>query len=291
MIIVRLKGGMGNQMFQYAFGQALAKSLNTELQLDLSSLLDRSKGDFVYRDYDLDIFEINPSFTNNPNLLRTIFKFKSSKLAKLVKRKVERSKVYVKEAHFHVMEDLLKNPKDNALYDGWWQSEKYFIKVADQIRKEFSFKENIIPESHVLFEKIHRTNAICLNVRRTDFLKVATLNTTNLDYFLQAAKYIAERVEHPHFYIFSDDIQWSRKNIHLDYPTTIVDHKHKGKKFGNYLQLMKACKHFIIPNSSFAWWAIWLNENSSKIVVAPKNWFNEPKFDTSDLIPKTWIRL
>ncbi len=291
MITVRLKGGMGNQMFQYAFGQGLAKSLNTDVQLDLSSLLDRSKGDFVYRDYDLDIFNVNPSFESNPNLLRTIYKIKLSKVAKLVKKKAGRSKTYIKEAHFHVMEDLLQNPKNNALYDGWWQSEKYFDNVADQIRKEFSFKETILPKSQALFEKIQSTNAVCLNVRRTDFLKVAELNTTNLDYFLNGAKYIAERVEQPHFYIFSDDIEWSRDNIKLGHPTTVVDHEHKGRKFGNYLQLMKACQHFIIPNSSFAWWAIWLNENPSKIVIAPKNWFNDAKFDTSDLVPKNWIRL
>lgn len=291
MITVRLKGGMGNQMFQYAFGRSIATKLQTDLQLDLSSLLDRSKGDFVYRNYDLDIFNVNPTFTVNPSLLQTIFKIKSSKVAKLVKNHAASGKSYIKEKHFHLVKEVLEQPTDNALYDGWWQSEKYFSSVADHIRKEFVFIDPIIPKSTALFEKIQTTNAICLNVRRTDFLKVTALNTTNLDYFLRAAKYMAERIDQPHFYVFSDDIEWSAANIKLDHPTTIVTHDHKGRKYGNYLQLMKACKHYIIPNSSFAWWAIWLNESKEKIVVAPKNWFTDSTFDTADLVPQNWVRL
>ena len=291
MITIRLKGGMGNQMFQYAFGRSISTKLNTDFQLDLSSLLDRSKGDFVYRDYDLDIFNVQPKFTTPPDLLRTMYRIKSSKLSKLVKQQATWGKSYVKEKHFHLVKEVIDHPTDNTLYDGWWQSGKYFDAVAHTIRKEFTFVDPIIAQSKALFEKIQQTNAICLNVRRTDFLKVSALNTTNLDYFLNAAKYMAQQVDQPHFYIFSDDIEWSAANIKLDHPTTVVRHEHKGRKFGNYLQLMIACKHYIIPNSSFAWWSTWLNPSKEKIVVAPKNWFHDSPFDTSDLVPQNWIRL
>jgi len=102
---------------------------------------------------------------------------------------------------------------------------------------------------------------------------------------------MAELVDNPTFFIFSDDVEWCRKNLNLGYPRHIVDHSHKGYKFTNYMQLMVECKHYIIPNSSYAWWAVWLNKNKNKHVIAPKNWFNDSSIDTTDLVPKNWIRL
>lgn len=291
MITIRLKGGMGNQMFQYALGVQLAKQLNTDLEIDLSALLDRSRGDFVYRDFDLTIFKLQARFSVNPHFLRTIYKLKSSGITKLVRKVVDRNKQYLKEPHFHFYPTFLDDPQDDAVYEGWFQSYRYFEAVEEELSNAFEFKTGIITHSKNLYQQIQNTNAICLNVRRTDFLKVDNLNTTNKDYFLNAAKYLANEVNNPHFYIFSDDIEWCRKELKLSSPTTLVDHSHKGTKFGNYMQLMIACKHYIIPNSSFAWWAIWLNKNQDKKVVAPKNWFNDPNINTTDLVPPDWIRM
>jgi len=291
MIIVRLKGGMGNQMFQYAFGRRIADLHQTQLKLDLSMLLDRNKGDFVYRDYDLSIFNIQPEFVIDPSLLRFLFKIKSKYTSRIVSKLSVGSKNYIKEKHFHVVEDVLQHPPNNTIYEGWWQSEQYFKSISKDIRKDFFFKQDILSDSLSLYHDIKNTNAVCLNVRRTDFLKIDALNTTNLDYFLRSAKYMGEQLTNPVFYIFSDDVEWCIQNIKLEYPVRIVNHEHKGEKFSNYLQLMIACQHFIIPNSSFAWWAVWLNENPSKIVVAPQNWFADPQFNTKDIVPKNWIRL
>ncbi|MEM6699098.1 MAG: alpha-1,2-fucosyltransferase, partial [Bacteroidota bacterium] len=105
-------------------------------------------------------------------------------------------------------------------------------------------------------------------------------------------QYMIQKLEHPHFYVFSDDMEWCEQHINIEgHQVTYVQHSMKGKKFGNYLQLMKNCKHFIIPNSSFAWWATWLNENPQKIVIAPKMWFTDPKYDTTDLVPSDWVRM
>ncbi len=288
---MRLKGGMGNQMFQYALGLQLAKVLDTELQIDLSSLLDRSKGEFVYRDYDLPIFNVQNQFVINPTLLRTIYRPKISRITKSVRQYLNRGKIFIKEQHFHFQPSLLSNPTDNAIYEGWFQSYRYFENIESNIRKTFTFKQPILEKSTVLHQRIKASNAVCLNVRRTDFLKVATLNTTNKAYFLKAVDYIATKIERPVFFIFSDDVEWCRENLRLNYPVEVVGHEHKGERFGNYMQLMMACKHFIIPNSSFAWWAVWLNENPTKKVVAPKNWFADPSINTADLIPSDWVRL
>jgi len=291
MIIIRLKGGMGNQMFQYAFGLQMANLLDTELKVDLSSLLDRSKGDFVYRNYDLPIFKINDNLLMNPQVLKTIYKPKIRRVTKWLRQYIDNGKTFIKEKHFHFQPELVANPMDNAVYEGWFQSEKYFKNITPTIRSEFEFIDPIIEISKPLLKEINTTNAICLNVRRTDFLKVDTLNTTDKHYFFNAAKYMTQHIEQPVFYIFSDDVEWCKKNIILDAPTVVVGHEHKGRKFGNYMQLMTACKHFIIPNSSYAWWAVWLNKHPDKIVIAPKNWFNDTSIDTSDLVKEEWIRL
>lgn len=291
MIIIRLKGGMGNQMFQYAFGRNLSGILNCPMKLDLSALLDRSKKDFVHRDFDLHIFNIREDFLQPPNLLRKLYQPKSSLVTRWVKNRVTKGRKHWKEPHFHVQQAVLAQPTVDTVYEGWWQSPVYFADIADQIRNEFTLKGEALTASLPLLHKIKGTNAVCLNVRRTDFLKVATLNTTNRDYFFRAVDYMAERIEHPVFFVFSDDMDWCEQHLQFPHETVFVRHDHKGEKFGNYHRLMRACKHFIIPNSSFAWWAVWLNDNPDKIVIAPQNWFNDPEIDTSDLVPKDWIRM
>lgn len=292
MIHIRLKGGLGNQMFQYAFAIGQAARLGTGLKVDCSALLDRARGkDFVYRDYDLDIFKLEPEFVISPEKLRKIYRFKSSMLSRYTKKFAQKGLKLEKEKHFHVDKSLLSSPKDQVVYDGWWQSETYFENVSEELSEAFSFKEGILPVSQALFEQLSQTNSVCLNVRRTDFLTTPALNATNLDYFMRAARKMAELVDRPHFYVFSDDIAWCKENIRLEQPVKVIGHEHKGWKFGNYLQLMSACKNFIIPNSSFAWWAVWLNKHENKQVIAPKNWFNEGDYDTRDLVPQWWLRL
>ncbi len=291
MIITRLKGGMGNQMFQYAMALSVAQKLDVELKIDLCALLDRSRGDFVYRNYDLSIFAVPPNFVHSEAMLQRLSKFKSSSITKFFRNRVNRGRQHVKETAFQYDPKYKNEAVDNTIFEGWFQSHRYFSDIAPLIRQRFTFKKPILQKSQGLLEKIQNANAVCLNVRRTDFLKVDTLNATNLDYFLKAAKRMAEQTEKSEFFVFSDDVAWCRENILLDYPVTVVDHEHKGEKFGNYLQLMIACRHFIIPNSSFAWWAVWLNDHAEKIVIAPKNWFTDPTIDTSDLVMDTWLRI
>jgi hypothetical protein len=283
---------MGNQMFQYALGQRLAKELDTKVKYDLSALLDRSRGpDFVYRNFDLDIFNLKLEFTNSPKLLKVLSKLKSSSVTRYFREQVKKGKTYIKEEGFHYQEDLMAHPVDEAVYEGWFQSYKYLEGIEREIYKDFTFKHDIIKDSIKLHEEILSCNAVCLNVRRTDFVANDNLNVTSLSYFEKGAKMIGERVADPQFYIFSDDVHWCKENIKLPFPMQVVDHKHKGYKFGNYLQLMSSCKHFIIPNSSFAWWGAWLSTSTEKIVITPANWFNDKTIDTSDLVPADWIRI
>ena len=293
MIIVRYKGGMGNQMFQYAFGRQLARQLNADLVFDPTNLLYRNNPpDFVYRNYDLDVFR--PRYTRflaPPALLAPVYNLRLKKLSQAVSWAVKRGGAVRKEPHFHFSSEVLDEAREGIIYDGWWQSPKYFAGVEEEVREDFRFSHAIIPQSKDLLARIEGSNAVCLNVRRTDFLKVDTLNATNKEYFLRGADHLGGQLSEPRFFVFSDDVAWCRENIKLAYPTEFVGHEHKGFKFGNYMQLMTRCRHFLIPNSSFAWWATWLNTGADKLVVAPENWFTDPTIDTSDLVPESWSRM
>jgi hypothetical protein len=293
MVIVKLQGGMGNQMFQYATAKALARHLATDFKMDLEFLLDRSpRENFVYRDYDLDIFSLEAPVASKSETLK-FKKLPENKLqtALYLLQNIVRPWKYYYEPHFHFAPQVFELPR-HCYLDGYWQTPKYFQSIEQEIRNDFRFREPVIAASQELHKMIKEKNSVCINVRRADFLNNNFHGVCDMKYFNPGIDIVASKVADPHFFIFSDDPQWCLENFKLDYPVTFVGHEHKGNKFSNYLQLMSQCKHYIIPNSSFAWWAVWLNgDRSDKIVVAPTTWFTDGDWDPKDLIPDTWIRV
>jgi hypothetical protein len=298
MITVKLQGGLGNQMFQYALGRSLVEKNKDRLVLDATFLLDRApRKDFVFRNYDLDIFGINPRFTFLSRMAR-LFPLQSyysdRSLSISNKKDLLGRQKYVREEPFGFHPEIFQLAGDLYL-DGYWQSEKYFEEIKDLIRIEFSFGETENAKVKEMAEKIISTESVCLNVRRGDFANLPSAIKTHgfvgMDYYEKGIEIIASQVANPCFFITSDDIEWCVKNFKMDYPYVFLTHEYKGEKFKDYLRLMTLCKHFLIPNSSFAWWAAWLNPDPQKIVIAPKKWFNDPSIDTSDLIPESWLRM
>jgi hypothetical protein len=274
MIIVKLSGGLGNQMFEYAFAKSLSMKMNTNLKIDLSFLLNRNMGpNFVYRDYELDLLSVKPDFDlSNIN-----------------------EKIYlVNEPHFHFSEQMYDLNINNIYLDGYWQSYKYFENYEDIIRNEFEFKNKIKNSSDIkLIDKLNEIescNSVMINIRRTDYLTNNFHGVMTIEYITNAVKIMNERIDKPKFFVFSDDIEWCVDNLKIE-NIEIVDHSFMGHRFGYYLQLMINCRHFIIPNSTFAWWAAWLNNHKQKIVIAPKKWFTDDTIITDDLIPATWMRI
>ena len=287
MITVKLQGGMGNQLFQYAMAKAMASAKNTSFELDLEFLLDRTpnKGlEFVFRDYDLDLFNVNPLFSPK----NAEQKFEEKGWLAQVFSGFKKQIVY-REPFFHYDAKVFQQTGDVYL-DGYWQSFRYFTAIEDELRKDFSFKKSVEDTSLSLFEKIKSTDSICINVRRADFVNNNYHGTCDMNYFNQAIDYVTTRVANPHLFVFSDDPEWCKVNFKSILPIDIIGHEHKGYKFGNYLQLMSTCKHFIIPNSTFGWWAVWLSNTKGNIVVAPQKWFADTTINTTDLIPEHWIR-
>lgn len=298
MIVVKLQGGLGNQMFQYAIGRTLAHKNNDQFALDLTFLLDRMpRKNLVVRDYDLNIFDINPRLTvlsrvaqrvSMPGLLYSL----SRGLIKL--QSYAKVQWYVSENELRFHPEIL-NLKGNIYLDGYWQSEQYFTGWEDLLRKDFRLKAELSDKARMMAEKIMSVDAVCVNVRRGDFVTVQRSverhGFVGLDYYKRALDVLESRARGLHLFVSSDDMEWSRRNIHFNYPTTYLSHEYKGEKFGEYLYLMALCRHFVIPNSSFAWWAAWLGRRPGKIVIAPQRWFVREGNDPEDLIPSSWIRV
>jgi Glycosyl transferase family 11 len=292
MIIVKLMGGLGNQMFQYAFGRYLAHIHQAELKLDLSFLSDRTprKGHQVFRNYDLDIFNVKENFATPKEVFHLSKRFRIPFFDKVLNKILGVKKSYLREPHFHFSENMYNAP-DNVYLEGYWQTEKYFAPVRSIIRSDFTYKNEWGAPVKELLAQINQANSVCVNVRRGDFVVNSFHGAYGIDYFQKAGEIIKNKIAHPTYFIFSDDMEWCEGNLKFAGPTVFVSHRFAGEKFRDYLRLMTACKHFIIPNSSFAWWAVWLNENPDKIVIAPEKWFNDSRVDTKDLAPPGWIRL
>ncbi len=291
MIVVTLMGGMGNQMFQYALGRSLSIKYNRPLKIDLSFLKRKDMGPkFIYRDYDLDLFNVYEDFDiNQIGYSNYAWSGPNGSLVKINEPHYQYSEMMMKS----IGDSISSNPEVNFLISGYWQTPLYFKDIESQIRKDFTFKDDIDNSDDYIkdmLEKIRSTNSVLLNIRRTDYLNTNYHGVMGNEYLDKGVELIESKVENPHYFVFSDDVEWCKENIKYT-NMTIVDHSYKGDRFGYYLQLMKNCKHFIIPNSSFAWWAAWLNEDPNKIVITPKQWFTDSNINTNDLIPYNWIRI
>jgi hypothetical protein len=274
MITVILRGGLGNQMFEYAAGLNLALKKKTQLVLDTTYLNDRSpRRDFTHRDYDLDVFRVAPKFT-------TFSKISSA---------VPIPGVWL---GLDFGWCAMKRMCGNEVLWGYYQGEKYFVEHKDAVRTAFEFREPLTGEAAAIALKIKQGNSISLHVRRGDYVlpKYQKLyGDTNTAYYDRAIAHMANAVKSPEFFIFSDDIAWCREHIKPPFPTTYADDASRGPKAAFHLELMSLAKHNIIANSSFSWWGAWLNANPQKIVVAPKQW--EVAHVGDDIVPERWVRL
>ena len=293
MIIVKLIGGLGNQMFQYATARSLAEKHSTILKLDLTGF-----EAYKLHRYSLHCFHIWEYIATH-NEIKSIIG-DSQNFTNRLKRKVtaklgfsDGNQNLIREKYFHFDPTILEL-KDNVLIDGFWQSEKYFADIPDILRREFDVKYKQDPDSKEFSELIQSNESISIHVRRADYVQNQVTNqvhgTCDRAYYDRCVNHIEARVSNPHFFIFSDEPEWARENLKLSHPTTIVDCNDPSRNYED-LRLMSQCQHNIIANSSFSWWGAWLNSNPNKIVCAPEKWFNDPTRDTKDLIPNVWIKL
>ncbi len=294
MIVTRIIGGLGNQMFQYAYGRFLAEISGQRLKLDLSGL-DDSKNN-TKRHFGLGVFNISIEMATKAEINRLQRKGRTRFGKRLQGFLLRRLGLFDDSVVSEGTSGYRMPPAigERGIYlSGYWQSEKYFKDTEEIIREEFTLKDEYSIEGRAITQEIISCNAISLHVRRGDYVSDKRTNeyhgTCSLSYYEAAMKFVTSKVENPHLFIFSDDIEWVKENLKIDHPVTYVS---DGKlKDYEELMLMSYCKHNIIANSSFSWWGAWLNRNSDKIVIAPKKWFNRVEKDIGNLIPKEWYQL
>jgi len=291
MIITRLLGGLGNQMFQYAAGRALAYRHKTELKLDISGF--KIVKGITPRDYGLSPFSVTGTFASEKEVRcmkkpLTPLRFFLAGIGDLISG--NEVITYKKEPFFHY-DPAFQTFPDNVYLDGYWQSEKYFRDIEKIIRSEFTLKKEPDEPDKQMAEKISGSNAISIHIRRGDYIANPVTHNHHgvcpLEYYQTAINHMVTKCPDPHFYIFSDDPAWVKQNLAVHYPHTCVTHNLNIRDSSD-LWLMSLCKHHIIANSSFSWWGAWLSDNPEKMVIAPKRWVNDPNVDTRDLIPESW---
>lgn len=295
MIIVRLFGGMGNQMFQYALGRVLAIKNNTELFLDTIHLTDHGKRFYypkhVNRNYDLDLFSIQAKIATQPDIPWKYRVWGDTFLKDIIyvlTRKLFKNPY--KEKYFHFDPSILTAP-DGSYVEGFWQSYKYFEQYSDIIRKDFQVAVSLSQEIKNLGDEIRKGESLCIHVRRGDFVNNAYHEVVNPEYYKKAFQEISQRAFIEKVYVFSDNIAWCKENIQFPVGMVYVDDSFSGERGIGHFWLMTQCNHFIIPNSTFSWWAAWLSERGGKQVVGPKKWFSSDSINYNDIIPPEWIKI
>jgi len=293
MIVSYIIGGLGNQMFQYAAGRALSQERNVPLLLDTSDFARYGK----HQGFELARVFSCPVTLAKPKDIHAILGWQSSSRIRhfAVRPLLEflRNRRLIAEPYFHYWPNI-RDVSLPCYLMGYWQSERYFTNVAQTIRADFTFKQPLADRNLDFAQKISAVNSVSLHIRRGDYANnaraLAWHGMCPLNYYEAAIKFMAERVHKPHFFVFSDDMDWVRANLNITYQCHYVNHNFDAESF-NDMRLMSLCKHHIIANSSFSWWGAWLNPSTTKIVLAPKRWFNEYPADTKDLLPEGWLSL
>lgn len=300
MIVIRLIGGLGNQLFQYAFAYSLAQKNGAILKVDDTLLNDRSQPHEVvtHRQLELnDVFDIELNYATNADIVHFNGKTYNNPLGKAYNKllwQFRKHRLVVEKGR--AFNPAFLQLKDDLCLVGSFQSEKYFRDIVATIRRLYKFKVDILPQSTELADELKREGSVAIHVRRRDYVTSPvykeTLGALPIDYYKEAVSIVKQRVPDARFYVFSDDIEWCRQELSkLDASFTYVGDEHAGPKAANYLQLMTLCNHFIISNSTYAWWAAWLSAAQGKVVVAPEPWYKKPQYANNDIVPEGWVKV
>lgn len=256
MIITRLLGGLGNQMFEYAMGLSLAYKKNTSFKMNIRAFKE------TRIPYGLNNFSITAKIANPLEIL-------------LVKKLTPKN--YFDESYW-------------LNYNNWrdWMSEKPAKEIESTIRKEFSLKAELLEQlekkNHSIIKQIKESNSVAIHMRRTDYFEKENCIVLDLNYYTKALEIINEKVDNPKYFFFSDDMEWVKKHF-----SNLPNAFFLSNKDYEDMVLISLCKHDIISNSTFAWWGAWLNDNPKKIIIAPENWFVNSYNVEESLNLKSWI--
>lgn len=258
MIVSKLQGGLGNQLFQWAYAKASSIKFKIDFLIDINFYSEQKN--VTIRNFELNKF---------PNVQFKVLDIKCNNFIKLT------------DNFFY--NDFYFDKSKNYYIDGFWQTEKYFKEYENEIKCDLSPTKEIKKELHKIIPE--NNNSVSLHVRRTDYLNSNGFHPIqDNNYYTTALNYIGD---YDNLYIFSDDIMWCKEN--LDYKNMVFI---EGNDSVTDIWLQSFCKNNIIANSSFSWWGAWLNNNKNKKIISPNKWFgNNVQINTKDIIPDGWIKI
>lgn len=299
MIVVRIIGGLGNQLFQYSFARALSIKFNKRLIIDTSLFnyyQSKEEQSELYktstRDYQLKYFNISSKLLNKYFQHIILQYTKENSGNSLINYAIENF------LNFQVITpekfSLSKiNQTKNIILDGYWQNQGIIEDYKNELMREIKRKEALPSKYSEIIKEIISTNAVAVHIRRGDYIDNPIMKQKFVeckkDYYQSSMYLINNRIEDPNYFVFSDAIDWAKKNLSVADNVNFVEID--GIAY-EHLSLMSQCKHQIIANSTFSWWAAWLNPNSSKLVLYPKNWYYDKALNDSVVrIPSDWIEI
>jgi hypothetical protein len=303
-IVVRLTGGLGNQMFGYAAGRSLALKTGSSLVLDTTAFtLDVERRAYALDDYGLaaevrfDGYAYPPNKpavrfprVERPRWIERAAEFARERIGPIGRKQRQRTFSVFAETSFDFDPRFCDRGPQTYLV-GYFQSERYFAEAAGVIREELTYRREPDPANAQWLARIRASNAVCVHVRRGDYLLPAHFEhhgVCSADYYRRAMRLIRERVADPQFFVFSDDWPWCRESL-ADDDVFIVEANAPGAG-PDELRLMAACRHHVIANSSLSWWGAWLAARPDQIAIAPTPWFTKNP-NTPDLFPAGWVML
>lgn len=297
MIIMHLKGGLGNQLFQYAFARSLSYNLKKELFLDISHYSHNEKRKHVI--FGLNAFNIKGIVGNYPYVEKTSVGLDYNSSKKICKYVQEVPNTFPYDIYDENAIEKLKDIKLPAYFEGYFQkiniqdksifiTETFFKENNKIIHEDLEYSLPFNEEYVDIIKDMDKYDSIALHVRRGDYLDYPNFGLCTVEYYEKAIEKIVSKVENPKFYIFSEDMEWIKKNIKIDYPTKYINFYAKKdsvcRGYAELLNLMAQCDNFIIANSTFSYWASFLGKNKEKIIITPKPWFIDRSFVEVDTI-------
>ena len=303
-VVACLFGGLGNQMFQFAAGRSLAVRTGARLVLDATGFTTpRARRVYALEGYALVAETRFDGYRYPPRLSAVRFPAPRGsgwidRAARLVRaRNISMGRATGDNA-FSVFTERnfdfdprFSHCGPQTYLVGYWQSERYFAEVADLVRAELTYQPAPDAANARWLTRIRGANAVCVHVRRGDYLLPAHFRHHGLcsaDYYRRAMRLMRDRVADPRFFVFSDDWSWCREHL-ADDDTVIVD-ANEPNAGQDELRLMAACRHHVIANSSLSWWGAWLAASAGQIVAAPTPWFTQ-RPQTPDLLPAGWTAI
>ncbi len=269
-VTVRLKGGLGNQLFQYASGKALAHKLGSPFYLDTSWFLKPNSK----RQFKLPDLGISGEINNLSKAKRAVLKLGG----RLLPKSINGSKSYLDEPEDFAYQAFPADSKLHIYLDGYWQSEKYFTDIRQQLLNELDLGQISMPTEHTAFPS---EKTVAVHIRRGDYITQTSSQALSIEYVNRAMSVFDSNYD---FMFFSDDINWCRdtfKGDNLCFATNKTDLQD--------LKQMSEAAHNIIANSTFSWWSAWLNKNEHQRVIAPQPWTTDNTH--ADILPARWERI